>query len=93
MSAFFAERALLPQGWARNVRFEVCSDGLIEKVLADAGGEGAERLQGPVLAGMPRPAGPVALRDASETDTAELLRDAGVPADEIERLRSAGIAT
>ncbi|MCY1213457.1 8-oxoguanine deaminase [compost metagenome] len=53
MSAFFAERALLPQGWARNVRFEVCSDGLIEKVLADAGGEGAERLQGPVLAGMP----------------------------------------
>lgn len=53
MSAFFAERALLPQGWARNVRFEVCSDGLFEKVLADAGGEGAERLQGPVLAGMP----------------------------------------
>ncbi|MDA8484571.1 formimidoylglutamate deiminase [Pseudomonas resinovorans] len=53
MSAFFAERALLPQGWARNVRFEVSSDGRIEKVLADASGEGAERLQGPVLAGMP----------------------------------------
>ncbi|QEY65356.1 formimidoylglutamate deiminase [Metapseudomonas lalkuanensis] len=53
MSAFFAERALLPQGWARNVRFEVSSDGLIEKVLPDASGEGAERLQGPVLAGMP----------------------------------------
>jgi formimidoylglutamate deiminase len=53
MSAFFAERALLPQGWARNVRFEVSPDGLIEKVLADASGEGAERLQGPVLAGMP----------------------------------------
>ncbi len=53
MSAFFAERALLPQGWARNVRFEVSSDGLIQQVLADADAAGAERLQGPVLAGMP----------------------------------------
>ncbi|NWL80826.1 formimidoylglutamate deiminase [Pseudomonas taiwanensis] len=53
MSAFFAERALLPQGWARNVRFEVSSDGLILQVLADADAAGAERLQGPVLAGMP----------------------------------------
>ena len=53
MSAFFAERALLPQGWAHNVRFEVSSNGLIEQVQADAGAEGAERLQGPVLAGMP----------------------------------------
>ncbi|MDH4570284.1 formimidoylglutamate deiminase [Pseudomonas sp. BN414] len=53
MSAFFAERALLPQGWARNVRFEVSSDGLIQQVLADTDAAGAERLQGPVLAGMP----------------------------------------
>ncbi|WP_425331575.1 hypothetical protein, partial [Pseudomonas syringae] len=27
MSAFFAERALLPDGWARNVRLEVGQDG------------------------------------------------------------------
>jgi alpha-methylacyl-CoA racemase len=54
---------------------------------------GRFRQLAPVLAGMQRPATTVRLRDASETDTAELLRDAGVPADEIERLRSAGIAT
>ncbi|WP_271409594.1 formimidoylglutamate deiminase [Pseudomonas sp. Q1-7] len=53
MSAFFAERALLPQGWARNVRFDLSSTGLIERVQAEAGAEGAERLRGPVLAGMP----------------------------------------
>jgi formimidoylglutamate deiminase len=28
MSVFFAERALLPAGWANNVRFEVSADGL-----------------------------------------------------------------
>jgi alpha-methylacyl-CoA racemase len=54
---------------------------------------GRFRQLAPVLAGMRRPAGPVPLRDASQTDTAELLREAGLPADEIERLRSAGIAT
>jgi formimidoylglutamate deiminase len=53
MSAFFAERALLPQGWARNVRFEIAPNGLIERVRPDAAAEGAERLRGPVLAGMP----------------------------------------
>ncbi|WP_375740538.1 formimidoylglutamate deiminase [Pseudomonas boanensis] len=53
MSAFFAERALLPQGWARNVRFAVSPAGLLEKIETDASAEAAERLQGPVLAGMP----------------------------------------
>lgn len=53
MPAFHAERALLPSGWARNVRFEVGASGLLEQVLADAGSEGAERLHGPVLPGMP----------------------------------------
>ncbi|BAU77032.1 formimidoylglutamate deiminase [Metapseudomonas furukawaii] len=53
MSAFFAERALLPQGWARNVRFEIAPNGLIERVRPDASAEGAERLRGPALAGMP----------------------------------------
>ncbi|MFU6375071.1 formimidoylglutamate deiminase [Metapseudomonas otitidis] len=53
MPAFHAERALLPSGWARNVRFEVGAFGLLEQVLPDAGSEGAERLHGPVLPGMP----------------------------------------
>ncbi|MBO2928510.1 formimidoylglutamate deiminase [Metapseudomonas otitidis] len=53
MPAFHAERALLPSGWARNVRFEVGASGLLEQVLPDAGSEGTERLHGPVLPGMP----------------------------------------
>lgn len=53
MPAFHAERALLTSGWARNVRFEVGASGLLEQVLPDAGSEGAERLHGPVLPGMP----------------------------------------
>lgn len=53
MPAFHAERALLPSGWARNVRFEVGASGLLEQVLPNAGSEGAERLHGPVLPGMP----------------------------------------
>lgn len=53
MSAFFAERALLPNGWANNVRLEVSADGLLTHIQADASAEGAERLSGPVLPGMP----------------------------------------
>ncbi|MCX4063105.1 formimidoylglutamate deiminase [Pseudomonas sp. S1Bt30] len=53
MSAFFAERALLPSGWANDVRFEVSADGLLAHVEAHASADGAERLRGPVLAGMP----------------------------------------
>lgn len=53
MSAFFAERALLPTGWASNVRLEVAEDGRLTHVEADASAEGAERLGGPVLPGMP----------------------------------------
>ncbi|MEQ7918797.1 formimidoylglutamate deiminase [Xanthomonas sp. WHRI 1810A] len=53
MSVFFAERALLPSGWANNVRFDVSPDGLLTQVLADADSDGAERLSGPVVPGMP----------------------------------------
>jgi formimidoylglutamate deiminase len=53
MPVFFAERALLPTGWARNVRLQVGTDGLLEQVLSDASDEGAERLNGPLLPGMP----------------------------------------
>ncbi|PKH15134.1 formimidoylglutamate deiminase [Pseudomonas fluorescens] len=53
MSAFFAERALLPDGWANDVRLEISADGRLTKVEANATADGAERLRGPVLAGMP----------------------------------------
>ncbi|MGZ0717825.1 formimidoylglutamate deiminase [Pseudomonas palleroniana] len=53
MSAFFAERALLPNGWANDVRLEVGADGLLTKVEVNASADAAERLRGPVLAGMP----------------------------------------
>ena len=53
MSAFFAERALLPNGWATDVRLEVSAHGLLANVTANASADGAERLRGPVLPGMP----------------------------------------
>ena len=53
MPAYFAERALLPEGWANNVRLHVDTDGTLREVLADASADGAERLRGPLLPGMP----------------------------------------
>lgn len=53
MPAYFAERALLPTGWARDVRLEVSRDGLLSHVQTGASHEGAERLAGPLLPGMP----------------------------------------
>ena len=53
MSAFFAERALLPSGWSSNVRLEVSAAGVITHIASDAQASGAERLNGPLLPGMP----------------------------------------
>lgn len=53
MSVFFAERALLPVGWANNVRFEVSADGFLISVQADSNAQGTELLKGPVIPGMP----------------------------------------
>ena len=53
MSAYFAERALLPTGWANHVRIEVASDGHVVSIEPGASAEGAERLAGPLLPGMP----------------------------------------
>lgn len=53
MPVYFAERALLPDGWANNVRLEVDAQGLLSSVQAEASDEGAQRLRGPLLAGMP----------------------------------------
>ncbi len=53
MPAYFAERALLPQGWASHVRLEVDTDGLLTRIETNASAEDAQRLGGPVLPGMP----------------------------------------
>ncbi|KHL73314.1 N-formimino-L-glutamate deiminase [Pseudomonas putida] len=53
MSAYFAESALLPDGWASDVRIEVASDGNVARIEPGACADGAERLAGPLLPGMP----------------------------------------
>jgi alpha-methylacyl-CoA racemase len=53
--------------------------------------QGTFRQVGPVFAGMQRPDEPYAARDATITDTDALLADAGYSADEIAKLRDAGV--
>jgi formimidoylglutamate deiminase len=53
MPAYFAPRALLPDGWAHDVRFDVDTQGMIAQVTSHANAEGCTRLNGPVLPGMP----------------------------------------
>ena len=52
---------------------------------------GRFRQLGPVLAGTPRKTGANVLRDATETDTDEVLRAAGLGRSQIDKLRSDGI--
>ncbi|MCH7795831.1 MAG: amidohydrolase family protein, partial [Proteobacteria bacterium] len=51
-SSLFAERALLPDGWAEDVRFEIAPDGAFAKVTPDADPGAAPRAAGVVLPGM-----------------------------------------
>ena len=53
MMTYYAEHALLPDGWATRVRLDVDANGWISKVVANADAESAERLAGPLLPGMP----------------------------------------
>ncbi|NNJ17997.1 formimidoylglutamate deiminase [Pseudomonas putida CSV86] len=53
MSVYFAERALLPSGWAKQVRIEVDANGVLTSIQAGASPDGAEKLGGPLLPGMP----------------------------------------
>jgi len=53
MTAYFAGAALLPEGWAQDVRLEVSADGALASVTPGAGPAGAERLAGPVVPGVP----------------------------------------
>jgi formimidoylglutamate deiminase len=52
MIPLFADTALLPTGWAANVRFDIADDGNLTAVTADGEPDGAERLDGPVIPGM-----------------------------------------
>ncbi|WP_284943707.1 formimidoylglutamate deiminase [Acidisoma cladoniae] len=55
MPSLFAPTALLPEGWARNVRIDIGEDGTILAVTPDAIlplGERVERLAGPAVPGM-----------------------------------------
>jgi formimidoylglutamate deiminase len=45
----FAEQALLPEGWARDVRVRVGAEGRIESVQAERAADGAVRVPGPLL--------------------------------------------
>jgi formimidoylglutamate deiminase len=53
MSALFAKSALLPTGWAENVRLSLDAAGNITAVEPGTEPGDAERLAGPVLPGMP----------------------------------------
>jgi formimidoylglutamate deiminase len=50
-ASFFAELALLPDGWAEDVRLEV-NGGIISSLTPNAAPEKAQRIQGAVLPGM-----------------------------------------
>ena len=52
VATLFAEQALLPDGWARNVAIEITPEGTIASVKTGASAEGAQRASGPVLPGM-----------------------------------------
>src|SRR5579872_1160314 len=52
-SSYCADLALLPSGWARNVRIDVDANGSIEGIEPDSTGDGATRLSGAVVPGMP----------------------------------------
>src|SRR3990172_11190061 len=52
MNVLHAPEALLPSGWARNVRIEVDDAGIIVSATPQARPNGAERLRGPALPGL-----------------------------------------
>ena len=53
MADLFYSSALLPEGWARNVRIVVAPDGAIESVTRDADTEAGPPLEGIALPGVP----------------------------------------
>ncbi|WON78808.1 formimidoylglutamate deiminase [Serratia sp. UGAL515B_01] len=53
MPAYFASRALLPSGWAQNVRLDVDAFGQLSQVMPNAQSAGCIHLHGDVVPGMP----------------------------------------
>ncbi|WP_156292387.1 formimidoylglutamate deiminase [Serratia oryzae] len=53
MPAYFAPRALLPSGWAHNVRLDVDAHGQLTQITPNAEPTGCQRLHGDVVPGMP----------------------------------------
>jgi formimidoylglutamate deiminase len=53
MPSYFAETALLPSGWAARVRFDVNAAGDLTAVTPEAAPDGATRLHGVAVPGMP----------------------------------------
>lgn len=51
-ASLFADCALLPDGFARNVRIEIAADGCFAAITPESSPAGAERLPGPVLPGL-----------------------------------------
>jgi formimidoylglutamate deiminase len=52
MKTYFATEALLPEGWARDVRIEVDASGAFAHIVPGTAPDDAERLAGPALPGM-----------------------------------------
>src|SRR5215470_14367942 len=53
VNTLFAASALLPDGWASDVLFEIAADGSLARVTPNATAAGAPRAAGPVVPGMP----------------------------------------
>ena len=53
MLRFAAVAALLPDGWARNVVFDIGDDGVLAKIECDVEAQGLEQVAGPVIPAMP----------------------------------------
>lgn len=62
MITYFAETALLPHGWARDVRIDVDAAGDIVEVETEAARDGAQPVVGPVVPGMASAQGDPLLR-------------------------------
>jgi formimidoylglutamate deiminase len=52
MKSYFAQQALLPEGWARDVRIAIDESGAFAEIAANASADATERLSGPALPGM-----------------------------------------
>lgn len=53
LRACYADRVRLPEGWAEGVRIELTDSGDIAALIPGGSPEGAERLAGPVVPGLP----------------------------------------